>query len=249
MSVCALRECDPNLPGFWFDHILDNDACSALRAVLAANGRHSPSGRHLVNEADEVRGLHVILEGWAVLYKSLPEGQRQIIDIAVPGNFFNLSSADGHTAVIGLETVTTALIAAVPFKQWARLEATLPQVARVVQKEAGATRSRISERMLRLGRGSAEERLAYAFLELGVRTGAMRDDTIRSCQIPVTQSHLGDFMGLTSVHVCRTLRRMKRDGVMASSNHIDLCKFDVAALEYLAGISVSELAREIMPLG
>lgn len=241
--------CGSELSRFWFDDAFDPEERARLHAVLAGHEHHYDAGSVLKCETDESQSIFVMLRGWAALSKSLPEGQTQIIDFSMPGDFFNLASADGKTAVIGFEAITDATVAIVPIKEWIELEKHFPQMAQVVQKQAAATRSRISERMLRLGRGNAEERLAYAFLELGIRTGSLHDDTIECFHMPITQQQLGNFMGLTSVHVCRTLRRMVRNGFISTSDHIDLCVLDTAALEDLAGISSATLAQEITPTG
>ena len=246
MSILQLRDQDQS--GFWFDKALDPVAYAELHAVLKAHERHFEAGNLLKVEADESHSIYVMLKGWAASSKSLSEGQTQIIDFSLPGDFSNLLSADGKTAAIGFEVITDATtIAVVPLEEWWRLEKSLPQFSKVSQTGAAATRSRIAERVLRLGRCSAEERLAYAFLELGVRTGAMLDGNINCFHLPITQQQLGDFMGLTSVHVCRTLRRMARHGLISTADHIDLCVLDVAALEELAGISIDALARKIIP--
>ena len=215
--------------------------------MLTTHSRHYAAGRLIKSDADESHAIYVVMDGWASIFKSMPEGQTQIIDFGLPGDFFDLTAVDGVTVAMGLETVTDATIAAVPLAEWLALERAVPQLAQVNTKETAAIRTRIAERMLRLGRGKADERLAYAFLEMGVRTGAMRDDTMNCYHMPVTQQQIGELMGLTAVHVCRTLRRMARQGLVSTADHIDLCICDRAALEDLAGITAETLAQEIQP--
>ena len=208
---------------------------------------HRFKGGELINnEAELGNSIFVIFEGWVSLFKSLPNGQMQIIDFGLPGDHFDLSSADGVTAVIGLQTITEASVAIIPHDVWAALVQSSPQLAQVSEGGAAAIRSRIAERMLRLGRGTAEERLAYTFLELGVRSGAMQGSRPNSFHLPLTQQQIGDFMGLTSVHVCRTMRRMVREGIITTRNHIDIDVLEVATMEEVAGISVETLAQEIL---
>src|SRR5207244_11806489 len=68
---------------------------------------------------------------------------------------------------------------------------------------------------LRLGRASAEERLAALLLELrnrllliGVRAG-------ESYALPLTQEQIADHVGLTTVHVNRVLRRFRELGMVS----------------------------------
>lgn len=237
-----------NTSPFWFDYWLDDDMQAQFRSLLWRHARHLDAAQILTHESDETGAIFIVLEGWVALSKSLPEGQTQVIDFGLSGDIFDVTSADGVTAAIGFEAVTYAQVAVVPFHEWAEFVRTRPQIAVITQKTAAATRARISERMLRLGRGSAEERLAYAFLELGVRIHAQNGTNLDCFHLPITQQKLGDFMRLTSVHVCRTLRRLVRQEVIRMSDHIFICILDPAALVELAGIFSDALAREILPV-
>jgi CRP-like cAMP-binding protein len=71
------------------------------------------------------------------------------------------------------------------------------------------------ERIASIGRRSAYQRIGHIFLELYMRLeliGAASGDEFTS---PLTQDHLADLLGLTSIHVNRTLRQLKRDGMIA----------------------------------
>jgi CRP-like cAMP-binding protein len=227
--------------------MLDPANCARFHALLAKYTRSYRAGSHIKDEAGQSHSTYVTLDGWAALTKSLPEGQTQVIDFRLPGDISNLVSADGETVMIGFEAITDLTVAVVPVKDWKALEAEIPQLASIRDQSAAAVRSRIVERMLRLGRGNGEQRLAYAFLELAVRCGAVHDDRIGCFSIPLTQQRLGDFMGLTAIPVCRTLRRMKSRGLIATSDHLDVFILDIEALEDLAGIRIATLARAIQP--
>jgi CRP-like cAMP-binding protein len=222
-------------------------SCARLHAFLGKFERSYPAGSHIKDETDQSASKYIRLEGWAAMTKSLPEGQTQIIDFRLPGDFTNLVSADGHTATIGFEAITDVTMAVVPMKDWAALEKSMPALSLIRERSAALIRSRIVERMLRLGRGNGEQRLAYAILELAVRCGAVQEGRIDCLSIPLTQQRLGDFMGLTSIHICRTLRRMIDQGLISKSDHLDICVLNLGALEALAGISVTALKRAIMP--
>lgn len=247
MSGFVVRNHRDAQPDFWFDPMLDLSTRARFHTFLAGYERRFAAGTHIKFDGDGSHSIYIVLSGWAALAKSLPGGQTQIIDFGIPGDFYSLVSADGETASMAYDAVTDARIAVVPISDWVTLEKSMPALSIIRERAAAAVRSRIAERMLRLGRGTAEQRLAYAFLELAIRCGAVHDNKIDCFHIPLSQQRLGDFMGLTSVHISRTLRRMKRHGAIGTSDHIDLCIEDIANLEELAGISVASLAREILP--
>jgi hypothetical protein len=65
--------------------------------------------------------------------------------------------------------------------------------------------------------------------------------------VPLGQQHLGDFTGLSSVHVCRTLRRLGRLGTLTTDDHMDIRIHDLPDLADRAGVNIATLRAEIIP--
>ena len=90
------------------------------------------------------------------------------------------------------------------------------------------------DHIMRLGRQSAQERLCHFFLEMRDRTraaGLAESDGL--FPLPLTQEVLADALGLSIVHLNRTLQQMKRDGLIRMrSGWLDL--LDMHRLEILA---------------
>jgi CRP-like cAMP-binding protein len=101
--------------------------------------------------------------------------------------------------------------------------------------------------MLRLGKGSAETRIAYAIIELCIRLGMIGKVPDCGFHIPLTQQQLGEFVGLSSVHVCRTMRRLTRLGVISMEGHMDITIHNMDALAEIAGVDPDALENEIIP--
>jgi hypothetical protein len=77
------------------------------------------------------------------------------------------------------------------------------------------------ERLMTIGRLSARERIAHLLVELVARArqaGLRVTEKFFTMQggftLPLTQTHIADATGLTSVHVCRTLAELRKDGVV-----------------------------------
>ncbi len=63
-----------------------------------------------------------------------------------------------------------------------------------------------------MGRMSAQERVSYMLLDLIARlriTNSQMTDTFR---LPMTQSQIADYLGLTNVYISKTLIRMEETG-------------------------------------
>lgn len=94
---------------------------------------------------------------------------------------------------------------------------------------------------------SAEERIAYGFLELGVRLADSSGQRSNCYDVPLTQLLLAEWLGLSSVHVCRTLQSLHTRGAVEVSGHMKICVMDADALTKIAGVSFDTLAQEISP--
>ena len=218
-----------------------------LENALKKHMRGHRAGTMIGLEGEQSNVIYCVWSGWISMSKSMPDGQRQIIDFALPGEFLNPSS--GHTAGSGLhiEAVTNASIATIPETRWHELKEAIPQLARLESRVVAGAFSRLSERMLRLGKGSAEARIAHALIELCIRLRAIGQVEDDSFHIPLTQQQLGEFVGLSSVHVCRTIRRLSRSGVISMADHMDIDIHEMDHLAEIAGLDMDVLEEDIIP--
>lgn len=222
---------------------------SGLESLFSQHVLRLPNRCTLLIEGDECRAVYYVRAGWLALSKALEGGQKQIIDFALPGDIVDPSGADGVTASVTVEVLTDGALAAMPYRSWEAMTGEQPALHHLAHRMESAMHARRAERMLRLGRGAAEMRLAYALVEFCIRISPDSDG--RNCEfhIPLTQQQLGDYVGLSSVHVCRTLRRMARNGILEMRDHMDIRVLDPRFLACLAGVDVEALKRAIMPQG
>lgn len=227
-------------------HVVSTDKSAEFRQVLKAYRRGHRAGTVLKVEAEENAAIYYILSGWLALSKSTEDGQRQIIDVILPGEIVHPTSADGHSSWIQIESLSYATVAAVPQTEWSKLQAMDPALRQIETTTVAAALSRMSERMLRLGKGTAESRIAYALIEIGMRLTAITEGEACDYHLPMTQQDLGDFVGLSSVHVCRTLRRLRRSGVISTEDHMDITIHDLDRLAGIAEVDLECLRAEII---
>lgn len=202
----------------------------------------------LLIEGDECRAVYFVVGGWLSLSKALAEGQNQIIDFALPGDFVDPAGGDGMTSSVTIDALTDGTLAVLPYRRWTTMPGEWPELHSLTHLMEAAKNARRAERMLRLGKGTAEMRVAYALVEFCIRIASVCGSEIAEFHIPLTQQQLGDFVGLSSVHVCRTMRRMVRNGVIEMSDHMDIRVLDSRSLARLAGVDIESLKRGIVPL-
>lgn len=219
----------------------------SLEVMLERDKRAVARGTILKFEGDEAQMRFYVAQGWLAASKSLEDGERQIIDVILPGETYDPTAADGKTSSVQVEALCHAVVVTIDSATWERLLQDDPDLRRRERQHDSAVQARQSERMLRLGRSSAETRIAYVLIELCMRVCGAGRRCVGEFHVPLGQQQLGDFTGLSSVHVCRTLRRLNRAKVITTGDHMDITIHDVAALADLADVDLSALHDEIIP--
>jgi CRP-like cAMP-binding protein len=67
------------------------------------------------------------------------------------------------------------------------------------------------QRIMGLGRRSAAGRIAHLFCEHWVRSATVGLTNGSSCELPLTQNDIADALGLSTVHVNRSLQVLRRE--------------------------------------
>ncbi len=222
-------------------------AYQTFRDLIDAYRFDRPAGFTVKLEGEATATVYYLVSGWLVLSKSTANGHRQIVDVVLPGGILDPVSADACTSIVEIEPLTDVSFAAVPREDWHRMLSENPSITREIDIINRAAIARMFERMLRLGKGSAESIIAFAIYELHLRSTVLGMTDGYRLRIPMTQQQLGDFCGLSAVHVCRTLRRLKRHGVLEVTDHMDIRIRDIDALTEIAGIDPDALRQEIIP--
>lgn len=165
--------------------------------------------QHLARPGDRRSSLYRLLEGWACRYRTLRDGRRQIIALYLPGEICEpewLIAPDASYPVIALTPICAAEVALAPICT-PRAEAITEEVLSALHEGC----NRQSRMLVGLGRLSAMERICLVLSDLFARLrGKIRDDPTRAT-IPLTQQDLADLVGLTPIHVNRTLKALKAE--------------------------------------
>jgi CRP-like cAMP-binding protein len=174
-----------------------------------------PAGKEIYFEGERSAHLYLMIEGWAYQYQTLRDGRRQILDFSLPGTLLGISPGPATKMPHTAESLTGVTVAAIP-REWLReIFVREPDFAMRVVSAAGDTINQAYDNLTDVGRRTAYEALARLMLRLFTRIRTQCPDTWgNSVELPLTQAHIGDALGLTSVHVCRTLGTLRRDGVL-----------------------------------
>jgi CRP-like cAMP-binding protein len=171
-----------------------------------------PAGRTLVRRDSKQPIFYTLFEGWAYRYTAI-DGGRQILHFCLPGDLVAVHAPLTGRVAYSVQTLTDASLCVFECAELEPLFETVPrlglEIARILASEAALTEIHLAT----VGRRSAEARVAYLLAELYMRLKQRRMATDHSCTLPLTQEHLADALGLSTVHVSRMLRVLSDDGL------------------------------------
>ena len=216
----------------WASRFLSREERAALEDAVVST-RSVNANTDLVREGERTDTLFIVTEGWACRYTTTREGARQLPALLVPGDVGNLDSLMFDRLDYGVRTLTQTTIAALPRDRALALAAQHPGIARTFTWLALVENVILSKWALSLGRRSAKERLAHLLCELSVRLDA-EDGNESSFAFPLTQEQVADALGLTSVHVNRTMQQLRSEGMVATANRT-MTLPDVQGLRQIGG--------------
>ena len=180
------------------------------------NGPHEhrriAAGSELAYDGNPPERLFVVRSGWMSRHDILDDGRRQILDFALPEDL--LAATPSGCLAHSIEAITDSEVAIVPL---ASLDAG-PGFVLIEAMQRALENAYAS--LTDAGRRSSLEAVAHFLLRMERRArnvlGVHSDGSV---EFPLTQEHIGDAIGLTSVHVCRMMRRLCRDGVIETSRN------------------------------
>lgn len=156
---------------------------------------------------------HLLLEGLVCRAIDLPDGRRQIVALHVPGDFVDLHSFLLQELEHDIEAITSVRVARFPHQNLRVITETQPHLSRLLWLSTLIDAGMHREWAASLGRRSAAERIAHLLCEVYHRLKAVNLADGNEFSLPLDQSDLGDACGLTAVHVSRTLRELREEGL------------------------------------
>jgi CRP-like cAMP-binding protein len=170
-------------------------------------------------------------DGWLFRYKILHNGNRQIVDFILPGQIFALQACFFKASLYSIAAVTAASVSALPLEVIDDVFDQNPQFAKALFWSAVREAAIVGEHLIDTARRSAYERVSHLLLELFVRLKSAGQSDEHSFTMPLTQELIGDAVGLTAVHVNRTLRALREDHLIEINNRcVTILDFDALSL-------------------
>jgi CRP-like cAMP-binding protein len=213
----------------------------ALNAII--DGDLSIRRRHdLVVDGFEYHKLCFVKEGFAVRYKLLRNGKRQIVNVVLPGDVVGLPGSFYALAGYSVTAITDLTMNVCALDAYVQLCYRRPQFALALCWTAVQEATTHAEHIINLGRRTPIERLSHFILELHTRLRMVGRAEEKSFNLPFSQEIMSDVLGLSVPHLNRMMQQLKSEKLVSEKTR-NVKLIDIDALKALAHYQPHELAQ------
>jgi CRP/FNR family transcriptional regulator, anaerobic regulatory protein len=206
-----------------------------------APSRIVPAGSTLVSPDRPNDALYALNQGWACRIREWSDGRRTIPEIYVPGDLIGIESLLRTRSSDEVVAIQPATIRTMGYDVVSALVAQ-PATATYLAWLISEAQQRAEDRADRLARFEAPGQVADMLVDLHERLRRRELVTAGSFRLPLTQRQIADHLGLTVVHVNRTLRMLREEKIAIVDRHSVMIR-DMAKLRQLAGRATASFAR------
>ncbi len=216
------------------------DASALLQALGPVRVEAFEARTVLQDEGERLRRPRYLVSGWAYRYMQFPDGRRQIFDVVLPGEGLGVCMHPRPLAFTSVAALTRVeLVDAAGL-----LRPSEGSPSQASEAMADLDERRLLHQVARLGRMTALERLAHVLLEIHDRLAVIGAAQEGRFAFPMTQELLADFLGLSTVHMNRTMQELRRQRLISTERGVmKLC--DREALERLIPTTLARADRAV----
>ena len=193
--------------------VAEQEAIHALPGEEVRTAAH----RDIVRPGQRTDFSCLVVDGLVGRFDQLSDGHRQITALHIVGDFCDLHSLAVPETGWGIESLTDSVIRKVPHKALADLVESSPVFTMAFWRDTVVDGSILAKWNSALGRRSAKARLAHLLCEMGLRFAQAGLGAHDDFDFPITQAQLADVLGVTSVHLNRTMQALRQDGLLVTN--------------------------------
>ena len=196
--------------------------------------------RDLVVDGYEYRKLGFVKEGYAMRYKLLRNGKRQILNVILPGDVVGLPGSFHDRALYSVTAISDLRMHVCVLDAYVRLCYQRPQFGLALSWIAVQEATTYAEHIIDVGRRTPIERLSHFLLELYARLRAVGYTEENRFTLPFSQEVMADVLGLSVPHLNRMMQQLRAEKLIADSER-QVEFVDIEAMQTLAHYQPLEL--------
>jgi CRP-like cAMP-binding protein len=213
---------------------------------LPGHAAQVQANRDVVRLDEVVEHACLIVDGVVGRFDQNIDGLRQITALHIPGDMANLHSVVFPKATSALQALSTTTILRVPQAAIRSAARAHPAIAEALWRYCMVDAAILAKWVVNVGRRDAKTRMAHLLCEMAMRYKAGVVAQRVTFDLPLTQAHLADATGLTSVHVNRVLKIL-REGGLATVRSRTVSILDWEALSELGEFNANYLHTDLKP--
>jgi CRP/FNR family transcriptional regulator len=220
----------PKRPDLLADHLV----AGAPRIINARE--------HIYREGDTASHVYRIESGHVCIYRMVPDGRRQVLDFAYPGDIIGLGELRSHAA--NAQASTKARIRCIPVSTLHEITRNDQRIGMLLYDAMSQELQAARELLFTVSQRTAAERVA-AFLSALSRRNARRHEDASQIVLPMTRADIADYLGLTIETVSRTFTKFRVEGLIDLEQFILVTILNPDALAALADGTCEGPARSM----
>ena len=213
---------------------------------LVAETRRIAAHKTLIGEGEGLEHSVLVVDGWLARAVDMRTGERLITELHVAGDFADLHGFTLKRLDHDVVALTDSIVALVPHERLTQLTNEFPHLARLYWFSTNVDAAIHRQWAVSLGRRNAISRMAHLFCELFLRLEVAGKTNGLIYDFPLTQDQLASCLGLTPVHVNRTLQALRRQALIELANK-RLTILDFPALRKIGEFDPSYLYLDRQP--
>jgi CRP-like cAMP-binding protein len=207
------------------DRLSDEEKRVLQEAIAHTKTAHR--GEDMIREGDRPKESIVLLEGFAARYKLLRNGKRQITSLHILGDFADLHGFYLKTMDHAVMALAPCKLGLVPHEAIHQITESHSHLARLLSVRIAVDGAVHRQWLAMTGKSSAYVRFAHLLCELFLRLQGIQQTDGNTFQLPLTQPELGDVLGLSTVHVNRTLQELRHEGLLTwRGNRVEILDWE-----------------------
>ena len=179
-----------------------------------------PAGHVVVAQDGNYGDVLLVESGWLLRSRYMPNGSRQIVNTVMAGDFAAFNAVLFTRSDFELKCKTDVIaykFSADMLETALSRNATLSAALFWIN---GQEESMLAERIVSLGRRSARQRTAHVLCELIARMEIVGIEDMQNFVLPLSQDEFADILGISVVHMNKTLQALRRDRIISFRNSL-----------------------------
>ncbi|TDO13850.1 MULTISPECIES: Crp/Fnr family transcriptional regulator [Halomonas] len=225
---------------------LHDDDCARLEQL--EQHTHSASKNEVLwHFGAKLQDLYILQSGWACTIRDTRDGESQIIELLLPGDIIGLREFTFQRHVCEAQMISAGTISPFAHEQIVDLIASSAPLAVALFAAIARQEALLTERMLVNLHRPARVQVSHFILETFLRLSKIQAVDPGHMPFPISQRLLSQILGLSPVHINRTLAALERDAVL-EKHRAHVVIHDIRRLHDVADFNADYLSDRVEDL-